>query len=342
MAAEEYLPPVSIVTPSFNQAAFLEQTIHSVLIQDYPRLEYIIVDGGSDDGSLEIIRKYSDQLAWWVSEPDRGQAQAINKGLSRARGEILAWLNSDDMYLPGAVAAAVGAFRDHPGTGLVLGNAVTIDQDNRPLNDLKFGEVSLQDLISFRVICQPAVFMRRQAFEKAGGLDESYHMLLDHHLWIRVARNHKLVHVPEILAFARHHPGAKNVAQAERFGQEAYRILAWMETQPDLRGMIAANQRKVYAGAHRFNARYLLDGGRARPAFKAYLRSLQSHPKTALREAHRMFFALLSLVGLRGLGAVYYQLQRRRIPASLRGRGGNDVRELYDGLPVRREKVAHG
>jgi glycosyltransferase involved in cell wall biosynthesis len=157
------------------------------LDQDYPRLEYIVVDGGSTDGSLDIIHKYTDKLAWWVSEKDSGQAEAINKGLSRARGEIVAWLNSDDTYLPGAISAAVRAFEENPDVVLVYGNMLAVDENNETINILRYDQLNLEDLLCFQIIGQPAVFFRRDALEKAGYLDASYHFLLDHHLWLRIA-----------------------------------------------------------------------------------------------------------------------------------------------------------
>jgi glycosyltransferase involved in cell wall biosynthesis len=143
-------PLVSIVTPSYNQARFLEKTMRSVLDQDYNPIEYLVVDGGSTDHSVDLIRKYENKLAWWVSEKDSGQAEAINKGLARAKGEIVAWLNSDDYYMPGAVTAAVKALQDHPQAGFVYGDVRVVGEDESVLNQLTFGDFALIDLMSFK------------------------------------------------------------------------------------------------------------------------------------------------------------------------------------------------
>jgi glycosyltransferase involved in cell wall biosynthesis len=301
---------VSIITPSYNQAAFLDEAIQSVLGQEGVPVEYLIVDGGSTDGSVEIIRKYADRLAWWVSERDAGQAEAINKGLQRAKGEIVAWLNSDDLYLPGAIARAVTAFEAHPETSLVFGDAVTIDPAGRQIGRLAFGDWGLDELMGFRIICQPAVLMRRTILEQAGYLDPSYHYLLDHQLWLRIARLSPICHVPQVWAQARHHPGAKNVAQPEGFSRETLRLLAWMETQPDLASRLAANRRRIEAGAYRLSARYLLDGGKPGGALRDYGRALMRNPGYALQHWHRMLYAVLSLLGGKKLAGLYYRLRR--------------------------------
>jgi len=305
------LPLVSIVTPSYNQAVYLESTIRSVLDQDYTPLEYLIVDGGSTDGSLEIIQKYASRLAWWVSEKDSGQAEAINKGLQRASGEIVAWLNSDDLYLPGAIQGAVQAFQGDPYLGMVYGDAITMDQEGQQLNRLIFKDWGLKDLIGFRIICQPAVFMRKSVLEKAGYLDPSYHFMLDHLLWIKIARLAPIQHAPISWAAARHHPEAKNVAQAPGFGEETFRILEWMETQPDLAKLISEDRKRVEAGAYRLKARYLLDGGQPGPALKAYWQATLASPGFALKHWHRMVYAGLSLVGGQGLAGWYYRLKKQ-------------------------------
>ena len=186
---------VSIITPSFNQSAFLRQALLSVLQQDYDETEYIVVDGGSTDGSVEIIKEYADRLAWWVSEKDSGQAEAINKGLAHAHGEIVAWLNSDDFYLPGAITAAVRALATHPSTVLAYANMQAVDEAGRMINLLTYRQRTLQDLLCFNIIGQPAVFMRRDAVLAVGGLDRELHALLDHQLWIKLALQGEILHV---------------------------------------------------------------------------------------------------------------------------------------------------
>ena len=307
-------PRVSIITPSFNQAQYLEETLRSVLEQGYPDLEYIVVDGGSTDGSVEIIKKYADRLAWWVSEKDKGQAEAINKGFARATGDIVAWVNSDDYYLPGAIAEAVRALEEHPECGMVYGDVVSIDGAGQPVNVMTYGDWGLEDLMQFNIIGQPGVFMRRDGLERAGYLDLSYHFLLDHELWLRVAQQAPIRYVPQQWAAARFHAGAKNVAQAAKFGQEAYRITRWMPTQPGLAEKYNRLKSRIWAGAHRMDGRYLLDGGLPGPALRAYLRGLLRYPPAVLPESRRMLFAFASMFfNVDRLRQAYLERRRRRV-----------------------------
>lgn len=291
-------PLVSIVTPSYNQASFLEQTMRSVLDQEYPRLEYFVADGGSSDGSVDVIKKYAHRLAWWVSEKDSGQAEAICKGLGRANGEIVAWLNSDDYYLPGAVSSAVKTFQQHPDAVLVYGDMLAVDGSGQTLNLLKYAQLSFEDLLCFQIIGQPAVFFRREAYEQAGGLDITFHYMLDHHLWIRLARQGRLVHMPQTWAAARFHPQAKNRNLAVEFGREAFRILEWLKGQPDLAETWALLQNRPLAAAHRVDARYLLDGRRPFASLRAWFTALFLHPPTALQRLNILASALLQITGL--------------------------------------------
>jgi hypothetical protein len=292
------LPLVTIVTPSYNQAEYLEATIQSVLAQDYPNLEYFIIDGGSTDGSVKIIEKYADQLTWWVSEPDRGQADAINKGLRRARGEVVAWLNSDDLYLPGAIHEGVSALTADPGLGVVFGDAITIDSQGRPLNKLAFGDWGIADLMRFRIICQPAVFMRRSILEQAGFLSADFHFMLDHHLWLRIANMTPIKHIEKIWAAARYHPTAKNVAQASGFADETYRAVDWLRADPEFATRFEADRRRILGGANRLAGRYFLDGGLPGPALQAYGKALFYWPSYALKHWGRIAFAFANLFGI--------------------------------------------
>jgi len=289
---------VSIITPSYNQAKYLEQTIQSVLNQDYPRIEYIVVDGASKDGSVDIIKKYANRLTYWESKKDKGQADAINKGFTHATGEIIAWLNSDDYYLPGAVRAAVKVFEENPDVVLVYGNMLAVDENSTTFNTLTYKQLTLEDLFCFQIIGQPAVFMRRSALQKTSGLDLTYHFLLDHLLWIKIAKQGKIMHVNQTWAAARYHAEAKNVAKAAEFGLEAFRILETIAQDKDLAKALLDVDRRAHASAFRVDARYLLDGGNPAKALRQWFRALLIHPPTALSRMNIFVSSILNLLGL--------------------------------------------
>jgi glycosyltransferase involved in cell wall biosynthesis len=238
---------VSIVTPSFNQAPFLEETILSVLNQDYEHLEYIIVDGGSTDGSLEIIQKYADRLAWWVSEPDRGQTDAINKGFARSTGEIFAWLNSDDTYLEGAVAEAVAYLMSHPDVSAVYGDANLVDEKGVVIGKFPASQTNYQQLMRGYVhIPQQATFFRGDLWKKVGPLDPSFFFAMDYDLWVRLSKEAPLVYHPRRWANFRLHGDAKSVESDDRCWPEMVRVhrregggrISWLALKAFLRPLI--------------------------------------------------------------------------------------------------------
>ena len=198
------VPLVTVVTPSLNHGRFIRETIESVLTQSYSRIEYLVVDGGSTDETVDVLRSYGTRLAW-TSEPDGGQTQAINKGWRRARGTILAYLNSDDTYLPGAVETAVRAFDGCPEAGAVYGEGYHVDEAGRPIERYPTEPFTMARLAETCFICQPTVFLRRSVVEGLGYLDESRRYCMDYDLWIRVAQASRFLYVPEYLANTRLH-----------------------------------------------------------------------------------------------------------------------------------------
>jgi glycosyltransferase involved in cell wall biosynthesis len=221
----EATPLVSIVTPSLDQARFLAAAMQSVLMQDYPRLEYIVVDGGSHDGSLEIIKRYAPRLAWWVSEKDQGQTDAINKGMSHAAGSILAWLNSDDVYSAGAVSAAVRAFADHPDAGLVYGDANYINEAGEVIGHFPAAQTDYRRLRQGYVhIPQQAAFFRADLWRTLGPLDPSYFFAMDYDLWVRIAKSAPIRYVPQSWANFRLHTAGKTIAADDRCWPEMLRV----------------------------------------------------------------------------------------------------------------------
>lgn len=289
---------VSIITPSYNQGQYLEQTMLSVLNQDHLRVEYIVVDGASTDESVEIIKRYAGRLAYWASEKDNGQADAINKGFARATGEIVAWLNSDDYYLPGAIGAAVKVFEENPDAVLVYGDMLAVDENGRTFNALNYKQLALEDLLCFQIIGQPAVFLRRSALQKTDGLNPAFHFLLDHLLWVQIAGHGNILHVSQTWSAARYHPGAKNVAQAAEFGREAFRILETVAQDADLAPVLEKINRRARAAACRVDARYLLDGGLPAQALAAWFRALFIYPPIALKRMNIFVSAVLNIFGL--------------------------------------------
>jgi glycosyltransferase involved in cell wall biosynthesis len=218
-------PLVSIVTPSYNQARYIEATIRSVLEQDYPAIEYIIVDGGSTDGAVEIIQRYSDRLGWWVSEKDRGQTDALNKGFAQAHGEILAWLNSDDLYYPGAISEAVAFLQSHPEAGMVYGDADLVDASGALIGRFPARQTDYRRLRQGYVhIPQQASFFRASLWRQVGPLDPSFYFAMDYDLWVRLARLAPLVYHPRLWAAFRLHGEGKSVAADDRCWPEMLRV----------------------------------------------------------------------------------------------------------------------
>lgn len=219
----ERFPKVSVVTPSFNQAEYLSETLASIFDQRYPDVEVIVIDGGSTDGSLDVIKKHEGRIAYWESEKDRGQAHAINKGFEKATGEILCWLNSDDVFLPGALDAVAHFFGAHSDWDWISGPSLKFGQGAYEVSG--FYELP-RDRAEWFVHCpisQPSTFWRRSLYERFGGLDESFHFALDYEYWLRFVIGGVPMHfVDRPLSAYRLHDVSKTVAQAEKFkGDEA-------------------------------------------------------------------------------------------------------------------------
>lgn len=218
-------PLVTIVTPSYNHRLFIKETIESVFNQTYPNVEYIIIDGASQDGTVDIIRNYEDRVAYWVSEPDQGQTDAINKGLSMAKGEIIAWLNSDDTLFPLAVEEAVAYLSEHSEVGLVYGNAHYIDKDSRVIGDFPAAQTSLAQLRRGYVhIPQQASFFRKTLWDQVGPLDPSFYFAMDYDLWVRLAAISQIKYLPSLWANFRLHEDAKTISADDQCWPEMLRV----------------------------------------------------------------------------------------------------------------------
>ena len=207
-------PLVTIITPSYGQGRFIEETILSVKGQEYPHIEHIIVDGGSKDETLDVLRRHEGTYNMrWVSEPDGGMYEAVNKGLRMARGDILAYLNSDDRYFPWTVRVAVNALLEHPNVDFVFGDLLNVDDETAYVKAYFFPPFRLGYMRRFGFLGQAAVFWRRVVYEQCGGFDESLKHIADCEYWMRIGERHRAHKINEVMALERDHPEAKRLAQ---------------------------------------------------------------------------------------------------------------------------------
>jgi glycosyltransferase involved in cell wall biosynthesis len=274
------------VTPSYNQGEYLEETIRSVLLQGYPDIEYIIMDGGSTDGSIDIIRKYEPWLTYWVSRPDQGQTHAINEGWEIATGEILAYINSDDYYLPGAIAIAVKEFTANPQAGMIYGTAMIIDERGRDLRIWKGQIFDLKTMLTVgSIVPQPATFFAHHALKRVGCLDEQWHMIMDYELCIRIGLRFPTVYLPATVAKFRDHLQSKTHAHYEEIAGELIhwlRIFSPPQVSPKEWRRI---KRITFSRMHyEWALNYLVKGPEyASKALLQLIESLLQYPKFALR-----------------------------------------------------------
>lgn len=280
--AGETWPKVSIVTPSYNQGQFIEETIRSVLLQNYPNLEYLIIDGGSTDNSVEIIRKYEPWLTYWVSERDSGQSEALNKGFARTTGSIMTWLNSDDVYEPGAIHTGVNSFLANPSAGVIYGDCGKMDEFGNFQGLYPTTVFNLNRHLVYDLIPQPASFFHRQLWEKFGPLNETYHYILDYDLFTMSALEFQFLYYPQKLARMRLHSSAKTVSQAIKFTEEHIKLYDKFFSQAKIPVAVKAVESEA-RGVNFFTMGYLYfqkkDYLQAKKVFQQSLSIYPNHPK---------------------------------------------------------------
>jgi glycosyltransferase involved in cell wall biosynthesis len=278
-------PKISIVTPSFNQGKFLEETIGSVLDQNYPKLEYIVIDGGSTDQSVEVIKRYEKHLAYWVSEKDRGQVHAINKGIEKTTGEIFGFINSDDLYLPGTFATVSAHFDQHPESEWVCGDTIIFGEGRGDeLIETVVPKSAAHCLSWAYTAAQPGHFWKRELV--AGGFDEAWPYDFDHDLYVRLLlAGHRCEHIPQAFARYRLHDASKTVA-------ENHRQIAEFERSAEVYENRLEGADRRWCRATRFLRRSYAasEAGDKKEGARWLVRALATHPESL---AHRPFWGCL-------------------------------------------------
>lgn len=252
-------PKISVVTPSYNQGRFLEETIRSVLLQGYPNLEYIIMDGGSTDGSVDIIKKYEPWLSHWETRKDRGQSHAINRGFHRCTGDILAWLNSDDIYTPGALPTVAACAADHPEAGAFAGGSQARDPKGKILGEKHPPGLSFDDILRWDEpnLPQPSCFFRKDTWQQCGPLDEGLHFVMDYNLWLSIAGQSSFMAIPGVLSQYTVHEKAKTSDPQNKADHLLEKFLVLVRQSPDQGKKIAAAKLKRYMIGYNLAVRFI-------------------------------------------------------------------------------------
>ncbi|HEX7316877.1 MAG TPA: glycosyltransferase family 2 protein [Pyrinomonadaceae bacterium] len=289
-------PVVSVVTPTYNQAAYLRETIESVLGQDYPHVEHIVIDDGSTDDTPRVLAEYTGRVDW-ERHANMGQTPTINKGWQRSRGEIVTWLNSDDTFTPGAVSKAVDYLRGRPEVGVVFGDTLFTEDDGTPLErSPRRGEF---DYVKFVVECenpiaQPSAFIRRKVVDDVGLLDPHYYYFMDWDFWLRAGAKHKIEYTPDLFSTYRLHPESKTVAQAARAAPELERMYRKYFALDYVPAEVRKQRARAWANMQFTSGGYYVKGGDPRGATRAALRAVRAYPATLVDSGmlHKFLFCL--------------------------------------------------
>ena len=307
-ASRDGQPLVSVVTPAYNQAAFLRDTIESVLSQDYPHIEYRVIDDGSTDHTLSILQSYTGRILW-ESHPNRGQTPTINTGWQKSSGTFITWLNSDDTFLPGAVTKGVEYLLQHPDIDIVFGDTLFTEADGTPTSRTESkGEFDYERFVfeCHNTIPQPSAFIRRRVIETEGILDPHYYFFMDWDFWLRAGLHHRIAYFPELLSTYRLHPDSKSVSQSRRSAPELEYMYEKFFTRVDLPPRIRDQERRAKANMYFTSAGYYSRGGDLTTTTRMGLKALGVFPEMLLYP-RMVQYLLYCLVGETRL----YRLLRR-------------------------------
>lgn len=292
------LPLVSIITPTYNQADFLRETIESIITQDYPRIEYLVIDDGSTDATREVLAEYEGRVRF-ESRENRGQTPTINEGWQRLTGDIMTWINSDDLLLPGAVTTAVDYLNEHPDVGIVFGDTMFTQADgtdierSKPREQFDYREFVLK---CENPIAQPSAFIRRSVVNDVGLLDPFFYYFMDWDFWLRAGVRHKIEYFPELLSTYRLHPDSKTVAQAAKAAPELKYLYDKFFARDDLPAWLRAIEKRAKVNMLFTSGGYYLEGGQPKLAARVAWEALRAYPAALFdpEMMHKFFYCVFA------------------------------------------------